>query len=530
MNKYLQKLDTLGLLLLVGAAIYYSVTNIWDRWMTGLAIAGGLLIIVGLAANYRLIMETLGKRSTKYASNYVISVVLVIGLVAGVNYLGQRHVKRFDLTGIGRYSLAPQTEQILSKLDRDLEVKAFFPDGDYPPLKELLTSYRTKSRHLRYEFIDPDRQPELAKQNDVTAYGTFSNPFTGSKMKFGTVVVVYGDRKEKIEKRSEEVREEDLTNAIIKVQRSEAKKVYFVQGHGEKDPADSERGGYTEAKKGLEEQGFKVETVNLATEGKVPLDAKVVVLAGPAKEPFAQEMQYLSDFLNNGGGLLVMVDPDPSPSLESFLKGWGITPDKDVVLDFSGAGRLMGAGPEIPLVLRYENHKITDRFRAMTFFPMARSITASKESVSGVTVETLFKSNDNSWGEINAAELKSGRVSFDEKSDLKGPLSLAVAANKEVKPASDKGPAMKARLVVIGDSEFAVNSYFPAQGNGNLFLNMVSWLAQDEDLISIRPKSPEDRRVILTQSQQSMLRIVTVFLLPGIALVAGIMVWSRRRR
>ena len=271
MNKYLQKLDTLGLLLLVGAAIYYSVTNIWDRWMTGLAIAGGLLIIVGLAANYRLIMETLGKRSTKYASNYVISVMLVIGLVAGVNYLGQRHVKRFDLTGIGRYSLAPQTEQILSKLDRDLEVKAFFPDGDYPPLKELLTSYRTKSRHLRYEFIDPDRQPELAKQNDVTVYGTFSNPFTGSKMKFGTVVVVYGDRKEKIEKRSEEVREEDLTNAIIKVQRSEAKKVYFVQGHGEKDPADSERGGYAAAKKGLEEQGFKVETVNLATEGKVPV-------------------------------------------------------------------------------------------------------------------------------------------------------------------------------------------------------------------------------------------------------------------
>jgi len=201
-----------------------------------------------------------------------------------------------------------------------------------------------------------------------------------------------------------------------------------------------------------------------------------------------------------------------------------------VVLDFSGAGRLMGAGPEIPLVLRYENHKITDRFRAMTFFPMARSIGPSKESVSGVTVETLFKSNANSWGETNAAELKSGRVSLDEKTDLKGPLSLAVAANKEVKPASDKGPAVKARLVVVGDSEFAVNSYFPAQGNGNLFLNMVSWLAQDEDLISIRPKSPEDRRVILTQSQQSMLRIVTVFLLPGIALVAGIMVWSRRRR
>ncbi len=530
MNKYLQKLDTLGLLLLVGAAIYYSVTNVWDKWAISLAVAGALFIVVGLAANYRQIMETLGRRSTKYASNYVASVVLVIGLVAGLNYIGQRHIKRFDLTGAGRYTLAPQTVQILGKLDKDLDVKAFFPEGDYPPLKELLTTYRIKSSHFRYEFIDPDRQPDLAKQQEVTAYGTFSNPFTGSKMKFGTVVLSYGGRKEKIEKRSEEVREEDLTNAIIKVQRSEAKKIYFAQGHGEKDPADSERGGYSAAKKALEDQGFKVDTVNLATEGKVPPDAKVVVLAGPAKEPFAQEMQFLTDFLNNGGGLLVMVDPDPSPSLEAFLKGWGITPDNDMVLDVSGAGRLMGAGPEIPLVLKYENHKITDRFRAMTFLPMARSIQAAKESVSGVTVEVLFKSNANSWGETNAAELKSGRVSFEDGKDLKGPLSLAVAASKEVKPASDKAPAAKARLVVVGDSDFAVNSYFPAQGNGNMFLNMVSWLAQDEDLISIRPKSPEDRRIILSQSQQSMLRLVTVFVLPGIALVTGIMVWSRRRR
>ena len=117
-----------------------------------------------------------------------------------------------------------------------------------------------------------------------------------------------------------------------------------------------------------------------------------------------------------------------------------------------------------------------------------------------------------------------------EKKDLKGPLSMAVAVTKEVKPAGDKGPATKARMVVVGDSDFAVNGYFQAQGNGNLFLNLVSWLAQEEDLISIRPKPPEDRRVILSQSEQSMLRLITVFVLPGCVLVAGIVVWNRRRR
>jgi len=529
MNKYLQKLDTLGLLLLVGAALYYSVTSVWDKWAIGLAVAGGVLIIVGIVANYRQIMTTLGRRSTKYGTNYVVSVILVIALVSGLNYIGQRHVKRFDLTAIGRFTLAPQTVQVLGKLTRDLEVKAFFTGGEYTPLKELLTSYRAKSGHLRFEFIDPDKQPDVAKQYDVSVYGTMSNPFTGSQLKFGTVVLIYGDHKEKIEKKSEEVREEDLTNAIIKVQRTEAKKVYFVQGHGEKDPGDSEKNGFAAAKKALEDQGFKVDTVNLASTAKVPPDAKVLILAGPTTEPFPQELQYINDFLNNGGGALVMVDPE-SPSLESFLKPWGVTVDNDEILDVSGAGRLMGAGPTIPLVLRYESHKITDRFRSMTFFPLARSVEPSKESVSGVTVETLFRSNDNSWGETNLKELSNQKASFDEKSDLKGPLSMAVAATKEVKPASDKGPATKARMVVVGNSSFPINAYFPAQGNGNLFLNMVSWLAQDEDLISIRPKTPEDRRIILSQSQQSTLRLITIILIPGIALVAGIVVWTRRRR
>ncbi len=531
MNKYLQKLDTLGLLLLVGAALYYSVTNVWNKWAIGLAIAGGLLIVVGIAANYRQIMSTLGKRSTKYGTNYVVSVILVIAVVSALNYIGQRHVKRFDLTAIGRFTLAPQTVQVLGKLNKDLDIKCFFTGGDYPPLKELLTSYRAKSGHVRFEFIDPDKQPDLAKQYDVTVYGTMSNPFTGSQLKFGTVVLTYGDRKEKIEKRSEEVREEDLTNAVIKVMRTEAKKVYFVQGHGEKDPGDTERTGYSDAKKALEDQGFKVDTVNLASAGKVPLDAKVLVEAGPTTEPFTQEMQFINDFLNNGGGLLIMVDPNPSPSLESFLKPWGVTADNDVILDVSGAGRLMGAGPTIPLVLRYETHKITDRFRSMTFFPLARSVEPSKESVSGVTVETLFKSSQDSWGETDLKDLRgSSKASFDEKVDLKGPLPMAVAVTKEVKPASDKGPAVKARMVVVGNSNFAINAYFPAQGNGNLFLNMISWLAQDEDLISIRPKTPEDKRVILSQGQQSEIRLFTVILIPACVLIAGIVVWTRRRR
>jgi ABC-type uncharacterized transport system involved in gliding motility auxiliary subunit len=528
MKKYLQKLDTLGLLLLVAAFIWYSVSNVWEKWDLGLAIAGGVLVIVGIAANYRQILASLGKRSTKYASNYVISLILVIAIVSGLNYIGQRHVKRFDTTGGGRFTLAPQTAQVLGKLNKDVDIKAFFPGGDYAPLKELLVEFKTASSHVRYEFIDPDRQPDVAKQYDVTVYGAFSNPMTGSQLKFGTVVVLYGGRKEKIEKRSEEIQEQDLTNAIIKAGRSESKKIYFIEGHDEKDPSSTEQTGYSEAKKALEEQGYQVGTVNLVSEGKVPDDAKVLIEAGPKREPFPQEIQFLNVFLNSGkGGLLVLVDPSPAPSLQSFLKEWGVQVDNDLVLDVSGVGRLMGAGPSIPLVRSYENHKITDRFRAMTFFPLTRSVQPEKAPPSGITVDTLFKSDVNSWGET---DLNSRQASYDPGKDLKGPLSLAVAVTKEIKPESDKGPATKGRMVIVGTSNFPIDSYFGNQGNGNLFLNMVSWLAQDEDLISIRPKPPEDRRILMSQSQLSLVRLLAIFVLPGIVLVIGIAVIVNRRR
>jgi ABC-type uncharacterized transport system involved in gliding motility auxiliary subunit len=222
-----------------------------------------------------------------------------------------------------------------------------------------------------------------------------------------------------------------------------------------------------------------------------------------------------------------MVDPTPSASLQSFFKEWGVQADNDLVLDVSGFGRLLGANESVPLVRKYEGHKITDRFRAMTFFPLTRSIQPDNAHPGGVTVEPLFKSDENSWGETN---LKNRQASFDQGQDLKGPLPLAVAVTKEIKPASDTGSAIKARMVVVGTSNFPINSYFENQGNGNLFMNMVSWLAQDEDLISIRPKSHEDRRIMLSQSQLVILLLISIIVLPGIAAIVGIVVVVNRRR
>ncbi len=527
MKKLLQKLDTLGLLLLVAAAIWYSVTNLWSLWNISLGIIGGLCILTGIAVNYRQILASLGKRSTKYAFNYVLSLILVVAIVSGLNFVGQRHPKRFDLTAEGQYTLAPQTVKILNNLNQDVDIKAFFSGGEYGPLKELITEYRTISSRIHLEFIDPDRQPDVARQNEVEIYGVYQNPLTGSQLRFGTVVISAGDRKERIEKRSEEVLEQDLTNAIIKALRTETPKVYFVRGHAEKDPEDNEQRGYSDAKKAMQDQGYLVDSVNLVEAGQVPEDATALIMAGPEREPFEQELNYINDYLAKGGGVLILTDPEPSPSLEGFLKEWGVQVDNNLVLDVSGVGQLMGTGPSIPLVTSYESHAITDRFEAMTFFPLTRSVQPMDSPPEGVTVETLFKSNPNSWGET---DLSTPEAQLDPETDLEGPLPLAVAVKKEIKAATEETPAVHARMVVAGTSNFPINAYFSAQGNGNLFLNMISWLAQDDDLISIRPKDPEDRRIVLSQSQLSLIRLFVIFLFPGIVLVAGIVVVVNRRR
>ena len=525
MSKILQKLDWLGLLLLVAAALYFSVAGIWDRWAISLFVLGAVTIVIGLVANYKQILQTLGKRSTKYFSNYVVSVVLVLGLVAGLNFFGQRHAKRFDMTASGRYTLAPQTTQILDKLNKDLEIKAFFPGAAYPALQELLAQYRGANRHVRFEFIDPEKNPALARQYEVKNYGTYQNILTGSQLKFGTLVLLYGDRKEKIEKRQQEVSEEDLTNAIIKVQRTETKKVYFVQGHGEKDPADTEREGYAAAKQSLENQSFLVDTLNIAAKNEVPADAKVLIVAGPTAEPMPEQVQLMTGFLNRGGSMLVMIDPAPSAGLSAFMAAWGIAPDNDLVVSPAGYVRT----PAWPAVTQaeYEASPITERFKLNSFFPEARSVQPAKTSVDGVTVSTLFKSMAGSWGKT---DLKNTSLEMNQKTDLKGPLPLALTVTKEIKPADDKQPATQARMVVVGNSSFAANSFIQGEGNANLFLNMVSWLAAEEDLISVRPKAPEDRKLILSQGQEQMIKWLCLLLLPGAALVSGIIVWTRRRR
>jgi ABC-type uncharacterized transport system involved in gliding motility auxiliary subunit len=521
MKEYLRKADLLGFAVIAAALISYSINSVWTTYQTIAAVLGGLLVVASAAVKSREIRTSLGGRSARFGINSATSVLLLIGILAFVNYLGAQHVKRLDLTTEKLNSLADQSVAVAQQVKEDVRIKAFYPGGDYVPARDLLNLYKDKNNKISFEFVDPDKQPQVAQQYLVSAYGEYQNPMSGESFRYGTLILEMAGKTERVEKQTEPLREEDLTNAFMKLVKGEKKAVYFIEGHGEKNIANTERTGYSSVRDGLERENYIVKTVNLVRDAKVPDDAAVLVMAGPTSEPFANELELLDGFLNKGGSVLILLDPAPAPSLSDFLKKWSIDAGNNFVVDASGVGRLFGAGPTIPLVSNYGTHKITERFNVVSFFPLVRSVSPSPTPVSGITVENLLSSNERSWGET---DMKSTEASLDEKVDIKGPVSLAVVASK------DLGENKKARLVVYGDSDFATNGFFGTQGNGNLFVNSVSWLAQDESFISIRPKNPDDRRLTMTEAQSRMASYISVVLLPLSILIVGISVWVNRRK
>jgi ABC-type uncharacterized transport system involved in gliding motility auxiliary subunit len=373
-------------------------------------------------------------------------------------------------------------------------------------MTDLLKSYRALSSRFRYEFVDPDKKPAVAKRYGITAYNT--------------TVLECGENVERVTTQLEQ----DVTNALIKVTRDTKKVVYFLEGHGEANTDEaSEQTGYSRAKKAIENENYTVQKLNLAVKKSIPEDCAICIVAGPQKAFFPSELDSIRKYLDRGGKAFFLLDPDPSWGAADFLASYGIKVGNDAVLDVSGMGQLFGMGPAVPLVSTYESHPITSRFRVMTFFPYVRSVTASDSPPPEVQVQSLLKTSESSWAESSIRELERKVARFNQGQDLMGPVSIGVVATQEKE-------GKKSRLVAIGDSDFSNNAYFGVQGNGDLFMNVVSWLAEEEDLISIRAKSPEDRRVFLTAQQSRLIMILTVILMPVAALAGGAFVYARRGR
>jgi ABC-type uncharacterized transport system involved in gliding motility auxiliary subunit len=377
------------------------------------------------------------------------------------------------------------------------------------------------------DYVDPDLKPAVAKQYQVQSYGT--------------VVLEYKGRTERVVGDSEQ----DLTNAIIKVVSGAKKTLYFLQGHGERDPNSSERSGFSTIKSALERENYGVERLALIQAGAVPDQATAVVVAGPTSDLLAPELAALEAYLAKGGKAFLMVDPPatnatpPLPLFEGLAKTWGATLGRDVIVDASGLGQLIGSGFDTPVSVSYPPHPITERFETLTAFPLARSV-STEPGAGGVAAQPLVLTGERSWAEtdIDSVAAKEGPKLDEAKGDRRGPIAVGAAASQPVKApeppkpgdagAADTKPP-ETRVVVMGDADFASNVAINISGNRDLFMNIVGWLSQQENLIAIRPKEAGDSRLTLTNDQARRIAWLALFLLPGAILALGVYTWWRRR-
>lgn len=462
--------------------------------------------------------QWLKARQTKYAAYATVYVLVILTVVVLANYLANKHDYTYDATSNKRYSLSEQTAKIVKNLKQDANITYFdqasrFDQrgaGQITP-KDLLAQYSNLSSKVHVSFVDPDKKPALAREAGIKNYGT--------------AVVQIGLRREE----AKSMTEEGVTGAFIRDLKSNVRTICFVAGSGEHQIDDSDRTGLSSFKDLLGKDNYQTKTINLLQKAEVPSDCTVLVLAGPTSDYVQPAIDALKKYVESGGRLLVMLEPPLSMGrtsiaentpLTGLLQSWGITMDKDLILDLNPIGQLAGLGPEVALVTTYPSHPIVNEMkRTATGFPVARSMAIKNGDKT--SVEKLIESSATSLATTN---LSSPAVNPDDPKNKKGPLVIAAAGTYNTGKENAQG-----RFVVVGSARWVENGFLGFNGNRDFALNTINWLASDEDLISIRPKQEEDRRITMKASELRLVRTTSQFLLPLAMVLAGVAVWWKRR-
>ena len=452
----------------------------------------------------------LSARQTRYVAYAALYVLVILAIVSVANVLANRYNKSYDSTANKRYSLSDQTAKIVKGMKQDAAITYYDRQSGFQSAKDVLERYSTLSPRIRVEYIDVEKRPQEARAAGVT--------------KLGTSFVQIGAKKEE----AKSVTETEITGAIIRDLKTTTRTVCFVSGSGEHQVDDTQRNGYSRLKDILAKDQYTSKSISLLEKAEIPADCTVVVIGGPQSEYVQPAVDAIKKYVEQGGRAMILLDAPlkfgrptaDNTALTDLLQSWGVSMDKDLLLDMSPVGQLMGLGPEIALVSTYDTHPIVDEMKGTaTGFPLSRSLTV--KNTDKTTVQKLFESSATS---LATTKLDSPNVNPSDPNNKKGPLTIGAAGSYNTGKENSEG-----RFVVVGSSSWPANSFINFNGNGDLVLNALNWLSSDEDLISIRPKEQENRNVTLTRAQFNWVRLSSQFLLPGALLLAGVSVWWRRR-
>lgn len=501
-----------GLALLALGALLAAAGGGPKHAATILLAVGAVAIVVAAVQSGHDLRSLLRGRAARRGADSAMSIVLLTAVLVVVQATSIRHSAQVDLTRNQRHTLSAQTLTLLSTLDRDVLATAFVRQNSITRagVTELLDLYQHHSTRFRYRLVDPDRQPDLAERLHAAPE---------------EIVVEAGERRSIARNPGEAT----LTTALIHVTRSDLKAVYFVTGHGEKDIANNDRDGYAALRQDLERQGYSPRPLSLIGGAAIPSDAAVVVIAGPRDDYLQDEIDALDAYARNGGSLFIMLDPrTTTPHLDTLLAEYGLSVLDAIILDekeLHAGDRTFDA--TVVKVRRYENHAINRAFNYVTMFPRARPVFIKRDStLIGVSAQFLSISDASSWGETDMKTFDLGRGVKDGV-DIAGPIPVSAVATRSPFGRADM---KKSRVVLVGDSDFVNNVFFGVLGNSDWFENALAFLADDESMITIRPRPTLSDEIYLSERQGRLVFLVSIVLLPALSLGAGISVIMRRAK
>lgn len=518
-------LPFLGIICLIAGGALFFINRSFDL-LTNVTLAlAALFFLLYALVNPDQLRQQLSGRQVNYGASTVLSILFVVAIFALLQFVAyqQRDTWRIDATETNEFTPLPETIEILQGLDEPIHVIGFFTiQGAFQQqeARTNLESMQTFSEgNLTYEFVDPEVNPILAEQYDLS----FSN----------TLVFTKGSGENEVtSKASAPFNDRNLHTALLQVINPVDKKAYFIAGHGERDSLDGGPEGVSTAVTLLEEAGFETEVLNLITISEIPEDATVLVLIDQ-QAPFTEaEFDVVKTYLENGGALFMArdaLDSDFRIRLEQdgellrdyLASDWGIVLREDVIVEETFAQAGQGFGLSF-LAANFGSSPITgndlDRFGLL--FNIARSI-AWNDEVIEVSRINLVTTSDQAWGETDFEGLVNGFAEPNEGEDVVGNLTIAV---------SGENGSTGGRVVVVGDTDLFLNSLILQNGNGLFFSNALNWLADDELAVELTPRENIDRQLTIAQNQLNLILLATICLGPGLAGVVGLIVWYSRRQ
>jgi len=492
-----------GAVMAVAGVVWAAVALTWNAASITLGVGGVLACGVGLSLNWKEIREWFRDPRGVFAVNTTFSALLLVAILGLVNASTALRPVKFDLTASGRNTLATETRTLLARLTADVSLKQFGRTPD-PKVDDLLRAFAGESQHLKPEFVDAEKSIQQARE-----YGVLKN---------GTVVVDFKGKFRKIE----QVTETSLVTAILQVTSTVEPMVCVAQGDGERGFEDDGSTGLSQLVTALKASNYRTSMISLL-EGDAPRVCNVLLVAGVEPGFGAARIDRVNRFFLTGGRVVFTIDPPVASDIVAWLRPYGVGVGSGIIIDNSPSGRQVGSGPEMPLGVSYNSHPITRGFNIATIYDRAVPLTVERQEV-GIPVP-LVATGAGSFERIGPAGQQTPQGDGREQA---GKLTLAIAVTA---PRASQAVGMaEPRLVVFGDSDWLTNSALGRQGNRDLALRVVAWLAGEEEAHIVASGDRENRRITMTEKMRTTMYLVNLLFLPLIPFVAGVIHLLRSRK